>query len=62
VNRGLLPGDGEAAFSVAQGEELGRPSRLDVTVSARAGAAVRAAVGGQVVAVSSGEMVVPLRD
>jgi trans-2,3-dihydro-3-hydroxyanthranilate isomerase len=61
VNRGLLPPDGEAAFSVSQGEELGRPSLLDVTVTARAGAAVRAAVGGRVVAVSSGEMLVPPR-
>jgi trans-2,3-dihydro-3-hydroxyanthranilate isomerase len=62
VNRGLLPADGEAAFSVSQGEELGRPSLLDVTVTARAGAAVRAAVGGRVVAVSSGEILVPPRE
>ena len=56
VARGLLPGDGESAFTIDQGAEIGRPSRLDVTVTARAGAAVATTVRGGVVAVSRGEL------
>uniref|UniRef100_UPI0015F0D714 PhzF family phenazine biosynthesis protein n=1 Tax=Pseudonocardia pini TaxID=2758030 RepID=UPI0015F0D714 len=56
VDRGLLAGDGPSAFSVAQGLEIGRPSRLDVTVQAEAGAAVATTVQGAVVAISSGRL------
>ena len=59
VDRGLLPADGESTFTVAQGAEIGRPSRLEVAVQARDGRAVRTSVGGRVVAVSSGEILVP---
>lgn len=61
VDRGLLAADGESAFTVSQGAEIGRPSRLDVRVVAEAGAAVRTSVGGRVVAVSAGEILVPPR-
>ncbi|GAY13237.1 PhzF family phenazine biosynthesis protein [Pseudonocardia sp. N23] len=54
VARGLLPGDGASAFTIDQGAEIGRPSRLDVTVEAAAGRAVSTTVGGGVAAVSSG--------
>ena len=59
VDRGLLPADGEAAFTVYQGAEIHRPSRLEVAVAAAAGAAVRTSVGGRVVPVSSGHIAVP---
>lgn len=54
VDRGLLPGDGESEFTIDQGAEIGRPSRLDVTVAAEGGKAVSTTVGGGVAAVSSG--------
>jgi trans-2,3-dihydro-3-hydroxyanthranilate isomerase len=59
VDRGLLAADGESAFTVLQGAEIGRPSRLDVQVVAESGAAVRTSVGGRVVAVSAGELLIP---
>jgi trans-2,3-dihydro-3-hydroxyanthranilate isomerase len=59
VDRGLLPANGTSTFTVAQGAEIGRPSRLEVAVEARDGRAVRTSVGGRVVAVSSGEILVP---
>ncbi|MCO1657534.1 PhzF family phenazine biosynthesis protein [Pseudonocardia humida] len=57
VARGVLPGDGEAAFTVDQGIEMGRPSRMDVTVRAEAGAAVRTTVGGRAALLARGELV-----
>jgi trans-2,3-dihydro-3-hydroxyanthranilate isomerase len=59
VDRGALPADGESAFVVRQGAEIGRPSTLEVEVTARRGAAVRTSVGGPVVGVSSGTIAVP---
>jgi trans-2,3-dihydro-3-hydroxyanthranilate isomerase len=59
VAAGLLPGDGESSYEVRQGTEIGRPSRLDCTVTARAGAAIAATVTGQVVPVARGEIAVP---
>jgi trans-2,3-dihydro-3-hydroxyanthranilate isomerase len=59
VDRGLLAADGESAFTVLQGAEIGRPSRIEVQAVAEVGAAVRTSVGGRVVAVSAGELVVP---
>jgi trans-2,3-dihydro-3-hydroxyanthranilate isomerase len=57
VDRGLLPADGRFGFTVAQGAEIGRPSRLQVLVRAEAGAAVSTSVRGGVVAVARGELV-----
>jgi trans-2,3-dihydro-3-hydroxyanthranilate isomerase len=56
VARGLLPADGESAFTIDQGAEIGRPSRLAVTVTAAGGAAREVAVQGGVAAVSRGEL------
>jgi trans-2,3-dihydro-3-hydroxyanthranilate isomerase len=59
VDRGLLATDGDSAFTVEQGVEIGRPSRLEVWVRAEGGAAVRTSVGGRVVPISSGRIAVP---
>lgn len=56
VDRGALA-DGQTGFTVAQGAEIGRPSRLAVVVRARAGAAVETSVHGGVAAVARGELV-----
>lgn len=57
VDRGLLPGDGPSGFTVTQGVEIGRASRLEVRVEARDGAATRTSVRGGVAAVARGELV-----
>ncbi|MEJ3748858.1 PhzF family phenazine biosynthesis protein [Actinomycetes bacterium KLBMP 9797] len=59
VAAGLLPGDGESAYTVRQGAEIGRPSTLDCTVTAHAGQAVRATVTGAVIPIARGEITVP---
>jgi trans-2,3-dihydro-3-hydroxyanthranilate isomerase len=56
---GLVPADGETAYTVRQGIEMGRPSRLECTVTTQAGEVVRSTVTGQVVAVASGEIAAP---
>jgi trans-2,3-dihydro-3-hydroxyanthranilate isomerase len=57
ADRGLLAADGSDAFTVDQGAEIGRPSRLAVQVRTRAGAAVETSVHGKVAAVARGELV-----
>lgn len=57
VDRGVLCADGTSTVTIAQGAEMGRPSRLEVTVTARGGVAVETAVSGQVVPVARGELV-----
>ena len=59
VAAGLLPGDGESAYRIRQGAEIGRPSQLLCTVTAADGAAVSATVTGQVVPIARGEIAVP---
>ncbi|GAA5147290.1 PhzF family phenazine biosynthesis protein [Pseudonocardia eucalypti] len=59
VDRGLLPADGESRFTITQGVEMGRPSRLEVGVTAGAGRTTSTSVAGPVVAVSSGQIVAP---
>lgn len=59
VATGVLPGEGESAFRVEQGAEVGRPSVLHGRVEAADGAAVRCHVGGRVVRVATGEILVP---
>ncbi len=56
VDRGVLQPDGQTGFSVAQGAEMGRPSRLMVLVQADGGRAVRTSVYGNVAAVARGEL------
>jgi trans-2,3-dihydro-3-hydroxyanthranilate isomerase len=52
--RKVLP-DGWTAVTVAQGAELGRPSRLEVRVRVAGGATVETAVRGEVKMVAKGE-------
>ena len=54
VGTGLLPEGGP--YTVLQGVEMGRPSRLDCVVTASGGVAVAAQVSGTVVPVASGRI------
>lgn len=56
---GLLPPDATTAYTIRQGEALGRPSVLRCTVTAAAGRATAATVGGAVVPVAAGTIAVP---
>jgi len=56
VASGLLPADGDSAYEVVQGVEMGRPSRLSCVVSAAAGQAVSVRVTGSVVPVAQGRI------
>jgi trans-2,3-dihydro-3-hydroxyanthranilate isomerase len=56
VANGLLEGDGESHFTVRQGAEIGRPSRLECTVVAQGGTAVECRVAGAVAPVATGEI------
>ncbi|MFD2079683.1 PhzF family phenazine biosynthesis protein [Actinopolymorpha cephalotaxi] len=59
VGNGLVPGEGETTYTVVQGAELGRPSRLDCVVRAQAGQAYETRVTGQVAPVAAGEIRLP---
>lgn len=59
VDRGVLPAEGEFAFTVHQGAEVARPSTLEVEVVAEGGAAVRTSVGGRVQPISHGRIRLP---
>jgi trans-2,3-dihydro-3-hydroxyanthranilate isomerase len=59
VAAGRLPGDGVSSYRVHQGWEMKRPSLLECTVTAAAGAAVEATVTGHVCAIARGEIAVP---
>lgn len=54
----LVP-DGESRYVIRQGEQIGRPSRLECEMTVRAGAAVSASVRGRSVLVSTGRIAVP---
>lgn len=56
---GLLPPDGDSAYTVRQGIEIRRPSILECTVSAVDGRAESVTVTGAVVSVARGEIAVP---
>jgi trans-2,3-dihydro-3-hydroxyanthranilate isomerase len=56
VARGALAGEGQTGFTVGQGAEIGRPSRLGVLVRSAGGVATGTAVYGGVVAVARGEL------
>jgi trans-2,3-dihydro-3-hydroxyanthranilate isomerase len=61
---GLLAGldpraDGELRWTIAQGVEMGRPSRLEAVAVKRAGAVVETRVGGAAVVVAEGTIRVP---
>jgi trans-2,3-dihydro-3-hydroxyanthranilate isomerase len=52
-------GDGSRRYVIAQGIEMGRPSRLEVEVDRRAGALAAVRVGGGAVPVAEGTIEVP---
>lgn len=54
----LVP-DGETAFTITQGVEMGRPSRIDCTVTVDAGQPVGTTVAGNAIHVASGTIAVP---
>jgi trans-2,3-dihydro-3-hydroxyanthranilate isomerase len=56
---GSAAGDGETAYRIAQGAEIGRPSTLHGRVEMADAAAVRVRVGGGVTHVASGRIAVP---
>jgi trans-2,3-dihydro-3-hydroxyanthranilate isomerase len=55
----LVSPDGESRYVIRQGEQMGRPSRLECEVTVRAGAAVHASVRGRSVLVSTGRIAIP---
>jgi trans-2,3-dihydro-3-hydroxyanthranilate isomerase len=59
VAEGLLPPDGESAYTITQGVEMGRPSVLECSVVAAGGVANTCRVAGAVVPVSRGEITPP---
>lgn len=59
VAAGLVAADGESSYQIAQGAEMGRPSRLACTVTATAGRAIECRVRGSVAPVAHGQMAVP---
>jgi trans-2,3-dihydro-3-hydroxyanthranilate isomerase len=59
VAAGWLPAEGVSSYTVHQGIEMRRPSQLECTVTAAAGAATTATVSGQVVPIARGDIAVP---
>jgi trans-2,3-dihydro-3-hydroxyanthranilate isomerase len=59
IGSGLLPGEGTSSYTVHQGIEMHRPSVLECTVMASAGAATVATVSGHVVSIASGTIALP---
>ncbi len=55
----LVPDDETTAYTIRQGAEVGRPSRLECTVTRAAGAVTRTTVGGAVTHVATGELARP---
>ncbi len=59
VATGIAAPEGDTAYRIAQGVEMGRPSVLHGRVEAAGGRAVRCRVAGQVRHVASGQIAVP---
>jgi trans-2,3-dihydro-3-hydroxyanthranilate isomerase len=59
VESGLLPADGAASYVVEQGLEMGRPSRLECSLTAAGGRVTSARVSGTVVPIATGRIAVP---
>jgi len=59
VAAGLLPAAGESSYEIAQGLEMGRPSRLACAVAADGGRAIECRVSGTVVPNAHGQVAVP---
>ncbi|MGY1751432.1 PhzF family phenazine biosynthesis protein [Modestobacter sp. SYSU DS0511] len=56
---GLVPAEGTARYTIRQGEQLGRPSVLECTVTTAGGRATAATVAGAVVPIATGTIRVP---
>ncbi len=50
------PGDGERTHVIEQGHEMGRPSRIVLSIEVEGGAITGATIGGEAVVVASGEL------
>ena len=59
VASGLLGAEGESSYEIAQGSEMGRPSRLVCAVTAAGGRALECRVTGTVAPVARGQIAVP---
>jgi trans-2,3-dihydro-3-hydroxyanthranilate isomerase len=59
LGRRATPPDGTSRHVIAQGIEMGRPSRLEIAVEKRAGEVAAVRVGGSAVLVSEGAIEVP---
>ena len=59
VASGLADADGTTAYTIAQGAEVGRPSRIEGEVTASGGRAISSSIGGGVAWVARGELAVP---
>lgn len=59
VASGLLPPNGEHRYTINQGAEIHRPSRIDGTLIAKNGDVVTARIAGSVAPVGRGEIAVP---
>ena len=59
VASGLLAGDGASSYDIEQGIEMGRPSLLRGSVTARSGRAVEVKVAGGVAEVATGRITAP---
>jgi trans-2,3-dihydro-3-hydroxyanthranilate isomerase len=58
---GRVAADGETSYTVTQGVEMGRPSRLECVVRCEAGRAVECRVAGRVAPVAAGRIRPPSR-
>jgi trans-2,3-dihydro-3-hydroxyanthranilate isomerase len=56
IMRHATPADGEHAFVIEQGDAMGRPSRITLTLDVAGGALQRARIGGEAVLVSEGRL------
>ncbi len=52
--RFATPGEGERTFVIAQGVEMGRPSRIALSLEVARGALAAASIGGPAVLVGEG--------
>jgi trans-2,3-dihydro-3-hydroxyanthranilate isomerase len=59
ASAGLVEPDAETAYTVDQGVDMGRPSRLECIVRTEAGFAVECRVTGRTVPVAEGRIRVP---
>jgi trans-2,3-dihydro-3-hydroxyanthranilate isomerase len=59
IASGLAAGDGETAYTISQGVEMGRPSVLECDVTASGGRIERVRVSGHVALVASGRIRLP---